>query len=325
MNAISSRLSGLFLNQQPSEDIQSFNSALKAFKASALHLQSLAEPLKIVEEAFCQKVRLKHPRDIYPIYKAVTVITDKVAQNSLKDSWNQVLNTLQNRRIYRIGLGSEIFDVSAAKRILNEGLKKEQIEIQWIDLKNEKDREAVVDYIYRTDREAFGSWFQKIFLHELLRSSDVRCITAKNDDGKIVGILWGFLSLIENNKIFHIWELSRKAPMANMGIAERLWDHVRQWFETEKVEFATLNVDRNNQHAHELYKKKQFEALAGQEISAAKIFMFNKISHADVSLKPELPQFIVKNFVMKSVALPKLIWSELVRRIELIGRAVLYR
>src|ERR1700678_2024816 len=98
-------------SDQSLSQVQSFVVALADFKKASKHLSAIQEPLKILEKtfAFSPEVKLKHPRQVYPIYEALNLVTDEIAKKSLVSlsiSWHQVLGTLNNRNIYRIGLGS---------------------------------------------------------------------------------------------------------------------------------------------------------------------------------------------------------------------------
>src|ERR1700722_1611163 len=91
------------LGQCPNQT-QSFVSALADFKKKYKQLPSIQEPLKVLEKTFTHEVKLQHPRQVYPIYESLTLVTNEVAKKSLtylSDSWQQVLKTLNNRNIYR--------------------------------------------------------------------------------------------------------------------------------------------------------------------------------------------------------------------------------
>jgi ribosomal protein S18 acetylase RimI-like enzyme len=294
-------------NQQALSRTQSFVSALKDFKKISKQLPIIQEPLKILEEAFTQEVKLQHPRQVYPLYEALTLVTNEVAKKclnmwisqgwasqfpkkdvhqrtfpfpSLSDKWHQVLKTLDNRRVYRVGLGWASFDTSIAQKILTkklDGLQK-TIVASPVDVKNIQNRQEVVDYIYKTDREAFGACFQRGFLEEILKSDKVRCLAARDENNEIVGILWGFLTHYQNHQLFHFWELSRKASMAHMGIAKKLINCAKEQQRLYPgLKFATLNVDVDNKHAKEIYDSEHFAALT-EEKKAVKIFMTNKLT-----------------------------------------------
>lgn len=318
-------------HSQTALKIQSFHSALSSFKQISIKLPSIQEPLKVLERTFNREVKLQHPREIYPLYEALTLTTREVAKTALDDlrsSWKQVLNSLHDREVYRIGLGRTAFDCSAANRILIKILEdiQKHISIQSVDIKIPRDRQKVVEYLYQIDREAFGACFQVGFLDEILKSDDVRCMAALDDKNEIIGILWGFLTDIQEQKIFHIWELSRKPSLAHLGIAKRLIEYAKQQqYLYPFVKFATLNVESTNHHAKELYDREQFRPLneAGKKIE--KIFMINKLSQDANGLPSDVSKTIVKNFVIKSISLPKLIYYELIRRCELIWRSCWFR
>jgi ribosomal protein S18 acetylase RimI-like enzyme len=315
-------------HKDPSE-IQSFNLALKNFKKIE-QLESIQSSLKILENTFSQRVKLKHPRHIYPIYKALTVVTNEVAKRSLDNlsrAWEQVLKALNKRDIYRIGLGSTFFDTSFAQEILTKNLNELQKEIQisFVDVKNEQNRQEAINYIYKTDREAFGTCFQKGFLNEILKSDSVRCIAARNKKSEIVGILWGFLT--QNDQLFHFWELSRNPSMACMNIAKKLIEFAKtQQSLFPNLKFATLNVDTNNDRAKYIYEIEDFDPLDKKEITNEKVFMTKKLTiKIEDQFDAEAAKTIVKKFVLNSVPLYKLIFYEIIRRLELIWRTCWYR
>lgn len=332
MNSLCSRIFGLWSTQQSSQGTQSFVSTFADFKEASKKLSDIEKPLQILENTFTQEVRLNHARQVYPIYMALNKVTAAVAKkslDSLTNSWQQVLTTLNNRKIYRIGLGSTLFDTSIAQEILTKKLSALQnsIVVSPIDIKHTHNRLEVVDYIHKMDQEAFGSCFQKGFLENILKSDDVRCIVARNEKNEIVGILWGFLTHHQDQQIFHFWEFSRKASMAHMGIAKKLINCAKQQQSLyPNLKFATLNVDADNKHAKEIYDKEHFATLNEEEKKAAKVFMMNELSSdMKVGLNPEVSKTIVKNFVLKTVPIHKLIYYELIRRCELIWRSCWYR
>lgn len=313
-----------------SSEIQAFISELGNFKQIE-QLPSIHESLAVLEKSFSGELRLRHPRDIYPIYEALTFITNEVAKKSLNDlshSWKKVLEALNKRNVYRIGLGSTFFDTSTAQEILTtkiDALQK-SISVAPIDLKNKHHRQEVVSYIFKTDREAFGACFQKGFLKEILKSERIRCLVARNKENEIVGILWGFLTDYENHQLFHFWELSRKASMAHMGIAKKLIACAKQQQSLyPNLEFATLNVDVDNAHAKEIYDSENFAALNGGKENV-KIFMKNKLnSSSNVNVNLENAKIVVKKFVLNTIPIHKLIYYELMRRCELIWRSFWFR
>jgi ribosomal protein S18 acetylase RimI-like enzyme len=312
--------------------VDTFNSAVNTFKTAKVDFTTIQEPLEVLEKAFTQKVKLNHPRKIYPLYEALTAISIDVAncsEASIKSSWGEVLNSLHQRRIYRIGLGETSFDTTIAQKVLKGNLNQIQSSIiaSPIDVKIKKNHDEVVDYIYQMDREAFGVCFTKGFLDAIIKSNDIRCFVARDEDNKIVGILWGFLATHQNQQLFHFWELSRKASMAKMGIAKALMDCAKQQQRLyPDLKFATLNVNADNQHAKEIYDNEKFTLLNEEEKDAAKIFMKNQLSdNPSVTLSPDAAKTVVRNFVMKTVPLPKLIMHELLRRCDLCFRALRYR
>lgn len=320
-----------YSNHQSKLEIQNFVSALEDFKKIE-QLSSIQEALAMLETTFSQEVRLQHPRQIYPIYESLTLVTNEVAKKSLSElshSWEQVLKTLDKRHIYRIGLGITIFDTSIVQEILMESLSELQnrIVVSSIDVKTEQNRRKVVDYIFKTDREAFGTCFQNGFIEEILKSDSVRCLVARDKENEIVGILWGFLTDYQSHQLFHFWELSRKASMANMGIAKKLIDCAKEQQRLyPTLKFATLNVEIGNLHAKEIYDRENFTAFNEEEKETVKIFMANRLTEDDsVHLKPEEAKTIVTKFVLNTIPIYKLAYYELMRRCELVWKACWYR
>ncbi len=69
---------------------------------------SIQEQLSNLEKAFSREIKLQHPREIYPLYEALTFVTHEIAKRSLSqlsDAWKGVLEALDKRNIYRMGLG----------------------------------------------------------------------------------------------------------------------------------------------------------------------------------------------------------------------------
>jgi len=303
-----------------------FDHVLEHHDAMAIH-----EQFQEIKKVFLHHKKLQHPRDIYPVYHALNFITHKVheiSQEALSRSWKVVLNTLQGHRIYRIGLESILFDTSIALAILN-GQKNElerAIVASLYEVNIKSQRKKLVDYIYKTDREAFGTCFQRGFIDGLLKSNAVRCLVAQNSEGEIVGVLWGFLSRYENHDLFHFFEFSRKATMAQMGIGAKLIEAAKQqqWLYPQ-LQFATLNVDADNFHAKEIYNKKNFEEL-NVEKKASQIFMVNNLVRNDgVKLNPQTSKKITRNFVIKSLPFYKVIYFEIVRQCEILWKKIWYR
>ncbi len=221
-----------------------------------------------------------------------------------------------------------MFDTSIAQEILTQpfGCFEATIAVASINLKNKKDYEAVVDYIYKADRDAFGACFQRGFIADLLKSDQVRCLVACDRKNEIVGILWGFLANYQGTQLFHTWELSRKPAMAQMGIARKLIDHAREEQSSHaSIKYVTLNVDHDNVHAKQIYDQEAFEVFNQEKKNHPKIFMINKLTKEDVQLKLDLAQTLVKKFVMDTIPLYKLVYYELVRRCELVWRMCWYR
>lgn len=211
------KLFGQCCNQQAKSEIQSFAEALETFRKdthqlSVQQINAIQEPLAILEDTFSQEVRLQHPRQIYPIYEALNVVTNEVAKSALESlgsSWGQVLETLHNRKIYKIKLGTASFDTTIAQQILTQKLTKTIVTAS-IDLKNSKNHQEVVDYIYATDQEAFGSCFQRGFIDEIMKSPEVLCLVARDEKNDLVGILWGFFVNNKDQQLFHFWEVLEK-------------------------------------------------------------------------------------------------------------------
>ena len=314
-----------FLLQQ---EIQSFNSIVDHLK-NLEGLSSIQEPLEIIEKSFFKDLKLKHPRDIYPLYNAISFVTDEIAKRSLSElsaSWEKFLIALDKRNIYRIGLGPIRFDTSVAQEILMKTLDvlRQSIQVAPIDLKNKQNYQDVVNYIFKTDREAFGACFQKGFLEEILKSDSIRCMAAHNEKNEIVGILWGFLTEYQGHQLFHFWELSRCPSMAEMGIAKQLIDCAKQQQRLyPNLKFATLNVDKENIHAQEIYDNEEFKTLNEEK---EKVFMTNSLtSGSNIHLDANVSRTIVKKFVLDTVPLYKLMYYELARRCELIWKSCWYR
>ncbi|WP_059358588.1 hypothetical protein [Parachlamydia acanthamoebae] len=114
----------------------------------------------------------------------------------------------------------------------------------------------------------------------------------------------GFLAEYEGLQLIHFWELSRKASMPHMRIAQQLIHAAKKQMELyPNLKFATLNVDAHNSHAKGIYDGENFTA-SDQKKADEKIFMKNKLtSDSKVDLKPEASKIIVKKFVLKSIPL----------------------
>ncbi|MBS4167765.1 GNAT family N-acetyltransferase [Parachlamydia sp. AcF125] len=316
-------------NPLPTVETRAFTSALASFKKLE-QLPSIQKSLKLLEETFSSQVKLKHPRDVYPLYQALNFVTNEVAKKSLyelSNSWRKVLKALNHRQIYRKGLGPTYLDTTIAQKILTQGLAKLQnsIAITSMDLKNKSQLRKVVNYLLMTDREAFGACFQKGFFQHILKSKRVRCVAACNKKNEMVGILWGFLAYYQNQQIFHFWELSRSPSMAHMGIARKLIDYAKQQQRAyPKLKFATLHVEAQNLRAKGIYARENFAANSEKE--RIKVFMANKLdSSSNIPLKAKVSKKIVRNFVLNTIPFYKLLYYELLRRCELIWRACWYR
>lgn len=110
-----------------------------------IKLQGLIRP-KNVDEAIpllwdfwgtADHPRLSHPRQIYPIYEAVSLITQNVYRTNipaLTESWRSVLLNLDGRFFYRIGMGNSKFNCSVAFETL--AGKTPSFAISQVDLAN---------------------------------------------------------------------------------------------------------------------------------------------------------------------------------------------
>jgi ribosomal protein S18 acetylase RimI-like enzyme len=66
----------------------------------------------------------------------------------------------------------------------------------------------------------------------------------------------------QGHELLHFWELSRNPAMASMGVAKKLIDCARlQQHLYPKLKFATLNADKENDHAQKIYDKKEFKVI----------------------------------------------------------------
>lgn len=307
-----------------------FKSHIAAFKRNNPP-ESIKEALEQIHLFFSREATLKHPREIYPIYRALNIVTQKVSEssiNELKASWAGVLNTLDQRKVYRIGLGTYFFDVSTARKIFYSSMEevKKSIVVAPVDLKDKNNVEAVVQYIISADREAFGACFQKGFIHELIVAPNVRCIAAwEGPKQKIIGILWGFFAESNGTQSFHIWELSRKASMAQAGIAHQLIECAKMQLSLyPKLQFATLNVHVENSRALKIYKEEDFKEVKRFQ-DTDRIFMSRRVSDSKAQVSADHAKTVVEKFIVNTIPLYKVLIYEIIRRCELLFRACWYR
>lgn len=236
---------------------------------------------------------------------------------------------MKGRKIYCLGQGKSTFDTSQAKAVSLKSLNtlQKSITVGPSDLTDAKSRDEVIDYIYRSGQDLFNFCYTRGFVEGLMRSKDVRCLTARDGSNAIVGILWGFVINHDKQPQFHFWELSRHPSMAKMGIANRLIGCAKQQQALyPQIKFATLNVDSDNRHAKSIYENEQFAALNNKEREVVKVFMTQKLTgDPQASLNPATAKLATKKFVMATIPLYKLLFFELIRRCQLTFRAHWYR
>ena len=194
-----------------------------------------------------------------------------------------------------------------------------------VDLSIPKIRQEIIDYIYYSETEIFNFCYARGFIEEIIKSKNVRCLVARDQSQMIVGILWGFLNQHEGQSLFHFWELSRKPAMAHMGIAKRLIDCAKQQQALyPQIQFATLNVDVDNLHAKTIYENEQFAPLSNKEKESIKIFMTHNLKNNQKTLQTTTKQ-VVRNFVVATIPIYKLLYFEVICRCRILFRSVWYR
>lgn len=311
---------------------KSFEEALTKSGRDPL-VSALKEPFSRLHATFSQPVRLQYPRDIHPLYEQLSQITDTIANTSFESlhlSWQKVLKELHGRKIYRIHHGSISFDTTFAQIRLKTtpAELQKKLTVSSFDVKNTSNRKRLVRYITETDREAFGTYLQSGFLDRILRSSRILCFAAQNYNNEIVGVLWGFTATDQNQPLFHVWELSRKASLAKMGIGKQLIECARK--EHEKKEYAsiktaTLNVDKSNTHAAKLYQGEGFIA-TDKDGKAVKTFMATSLAlDRTASLDAKTSKTVVRCFVLATVPKCKLVFYEIARQCAILWRYCWYR
>ncbi len=289
--------------------------------------EELKGQLDLLGKAFSAEViRLDHLHDIYPIYGALNRITQAVAElanEELTAEWSEILTTLHGRKIHQVGFGQTSIDTSFANDLLTKKPGVEEWQVGVCDLKNSKSVSDLIDYQQAVDKEAYAECHRRGFFEYLFGSKDALCMTAKNDQGQIVGALWGFFKEENGGKIFHFFDLSCRAQFAHMGVAKALIECAKaQQVNYPEVMTATLNVMANNPLAKQIYENLEFKTIDPSENE--KIFMAKPIAEASKDVPVDAKAIVVR-FVMASVSLPYLLFNELVRRTELLFRSWWYQ
>lgn len=274
-----------------------------------------------------RRVRITHPRELYSIYQTLYLITKQLRTESpeLKGAWHQVLQGLTGKKIYRIGLGTVRLECSPLEHFLDG--KTTTITTTLIDQTNRKALKEAAKSVAASDKEVFGQGISRGFFHYLLRSPNARTFLAKDGQNRVVGILWGFFSEKEKGvKIFHVWELSRKANMPGQGVVKSLITAAEKAASQSDVHFITCNVMKDHSKAMELYRQFGF-SVVGDQSKAKKIFMARQQAKLAVNghLKPAQGTSLTRRFVLDSFPKLPLIYHALVMDVTVLWRKVYYR
>ncbi len=295
-------------------------------------LKEINQHLANLTDFFMKPTRLDHPRAIYPIYYDLNSISAKIhlcSIDSFKESWKNVLTSLNERKIYKIGVGESSFDTSIALNILIDGVNlfAQSIEITEYGSRSGNTRKKMVDFIRETDPEAFGTCFQKGFIDELLNHPEVESYVAKDNTGKIVGVLWGFYTKDTNNQsVFHMFELSRKATYGALKIGSQLVEELKKGLDKgldSDCKFITLNVSSGNLLAINFYEKLDFKQSSNPQDPSKTSMSLALSKDSTPPLAKNINDF-PRKYVIKAIFLPKLIGYEILRRIEQLFRAFWY-
>lgn len=204
-------------------------------------------------------LKFKHLREIHPLHTKLTNITEGVLQeDSAKESWKNILMTIQNKLIYNVGFGYSYLDCSREMDILK-GKSISKISILTLDSSNAKELDKAVDTMVELDAESLGAYVSKGFYKTLLKTAKTACFLAKTDEGHIIGFCWGSYTYIRDRSIFHIWGLARSAKYSGLNVTKLFLDHInpflRQKFNPDYITFRLL---KDNEKAIEVYKKLGF-------------------------------------------------------------------
>lgn len=308
-----------------------FSSSCKAELAFPLY-DAIHCPLARLKTAFSNKdVRLKLPRDIISFHEHIAEITQTVLAHStsLQSKWMDVLKSLHNRRIMRIGFGPIQFDCSTAIKILQTG-KLPKVVLSELDKGDSSEVKKTLSVIVKAEDEVFGTCLSTGFHERLLASPSSRCLVGKDEEGKIVGFVWGFVLQSEGKKVFHTFALARKVEMAKMGVASLLANEGIKKIENDKMADAiSLNVLKGNTKALEMFKKLGFKSdLSDADQKKlplnAKVFMFINLKGNTVPVHSTNVNAAMRAFIIKSIGYPLLILYELIRQITLLWKRIIY-
>ncbi len=290
----------------------------------------LKEKFQFVAETFVYNKEFEYPRDIYPVYSALNTLSDTIGKTDKKEEFKSfITNSLDGFVFQRTGLGSTYFTTSSAEQILDRGLQKyiKNFAYEKLDLNRGLTRTKAIEYIQKVDAEAFGNCFKTGFLDSILQSPDTVCFAYQDEQSmELKGICWGFFATHDTHELFHCWELSRLPSEPSMQIGDKEFKFIKKELSEIKpnLEFITLNVDKSNFSAKKLYSENGFTDLMPDQDE--KIFMVCDLKPESKKLAlDESVKTVVKDFVMKSVPLPKLVCCELARKCELLFRSYLYR
>lgn len=297
--------------------------------------QEIQDNLSGIRSVFQNKeIRLKHPREIIPLHESIINVTKRLIQvgdtqsKYLSSLWLKTLTDLNRKTILRVGIGRVKFDCSAAIKIIQANALP-KISIEELDLGDRVSFEKTMKAMVQAEEEVFGTFLSESLNGTLLAKPESRCLVAKDQEGSILGFVWGFNLSVQGKKVFHTFRLARKIEMAKLGIANLLAKEGLMKMSTKSLDGITLNVDKGNCKAIELYKKLGFQTeLSDEQMKKipdnVKVFMFKYLKNSQSFLTQQSTHLAMTSFIIRSIGLFRLAIYELVRRLNLLWRKVFY-
>lgn len=299
-------------------------------------------PLQQIKEALASKeIRLSHPRDITRIHESIVSITKKVSkidkannrETEIGRLWLNTLLDLHQKPVYRICHGHARLDCSFAIK-LTKSTKPLEVTFEELNMGDTPSRKAAVENMASMEESVFGTYLPADFFENLLLCKDSRCVVAKDEDGQIAGYVWGMKLFVEGKWIFHSFALARRVEMAKQGLASKLAEEGLGIIgRDQQIDAISLNVEAGNKKALALYNQLGFKSsLTDEQINTSpigeKIFMVKSTkgsqTNSQLPVSSKAANSAMRNYIIKLCGIWNLILYEIVRRITMLWKKILY-